>query len=502
MGFLDQMKQTATQNVEYNKSVTENGAIGYATSGKRLVDMNLKTSSYRNLSDNQIINDFEGVYLEHKELALKWLFFARDIRGGMGERRLFRVCLKWLVERHPQDVLHLLPLVSEYGRWDDLFVILDTKKANDVINIIGYQLEADIDKYNKGENVSLLAKWLPTPSTANVDKKRWAKKFMKAFKLDAKQYQKLLSTLRGRIGIVETKMSQGKWEQIDYTFVPSKANLKYNNAFLRHDEKRRRDFLKLVDSGKAKINSGTLFPHEIWSNLRRGGDDESLDALWDSQKRYESLGEMIVVCDGSGSMLTQIGKTKQLALDVAQSLATYFAEGLKGSFRGKFITFSMNPKLVDISGCYTLKDKFNMVSKHTEVANTDIYKVYKLILDTAMANKTPIEEMPKSVLIISDGEFDGMAYTGGGKHRGGTNSLFKELEAMFNDKGYPFPKTIFWNVMGRSGTIPMVQSNTGLALVSGFSPSITSMLLSNKNDPFEILLEKLLSERYSYITLK
>jgi hypothetical protein len=299
-------------------------------------------------------------------------------------------------------------------------------------------------------------------------------------------------------------MCANEWDKIKYENVPSRANLNYNNAFLRHDEARRREFLGQVEKGEKKIHAGKLYPHDI---VHKYADtirfDETLEQLWKALPQKE-IANTLVVADGSGSMTSTIGKTNVTALDVANALAIYFAEHNKGEFNNTYITFSENPQIVRFNKTDSLHAKIGKALSHHEIANTNIEKVFGLILKTAIDNKLSQEEMPKNILIISDMEFDSCAMAGEMSRYYGykkpDQKLFKVIEEAYNNHGYKLPKLIFWNVNSRTGTIPMKENDLGVALVSGFSTNIAEMVMNDKLDPLEILLDKLNTPRYEKVT--
>lgn len=292
-------------------------------------------------------------------------------------------------------------------------------------------------------------------------------------------------------------MSAKQWGDIKYEAVPSRANLIYNDAFLRNDEERRREFLAQLEKGEVKINAGTLFPHDIVHKYCNGGYrglkayDATIEGLWKSlPDLVNGCGNTIVVADGSGSMTVPVGGTSTTALEVANALAIYFAERSSGEFKDKYITFSSRPQFVDFSSGRSLRDKISIALGHNEISNTNIEAVFDLILSTAVRNNMRQEDIPANILIISDMEFD-CATTG----RIGAN-LFKTIEAKYRNYGYKLPRLVFWNVNSRTNTIPVRENDMGVALVSGFSVNICKMVMSGKTDPFECLLETLNSERY------
>lgn len=484
-------------------SVTENGAVGYATSGKNLVDMFFKVSSYRNLSDKEIENDFAKAWAEDPELALKFAFFVGDIREGLGERRMFRVILNWLART--TDIAHLMALVPEYNRFDSLFLLKGTQYEDQMVNYVKSKLTVD----KTADHPSLLAKWMPSVNTSSKDSRDLARWFCNKFNMSEKEYRKTLSGIRNKLNIVETQMCAGKWDEVKYEAVPSKANLLYKDAFLKHDEARRKVFIDKVNAGEAKINAGVTMPHEIvhaysdnrWCQVK--AMDPALEALWKNLKNTVEGGHNImVVRDGSGSMTSTIGGTSVSALEVATALSVYFSERQSGEFQNKFITFSSRPQFVDLSKCTTLQQKLTVCQSYDECSNTDIEATFDLVLRTAVKNHMKQEDIP-DLLIVSDMEFDGATTNFGWRNTSDSAkaTLFAKIEAKFNAAGYQLPKLIFWNVMSRTNTIPVQENVKGLALVSGFSTNVMDCVLSNKLDPFEILKEKLLKPRYEAITL-
>lgn len=503
MNFMENMKEVL--NEEFNESVTENGAVGYRTTGQAMLDFNYKVSSYRNKSDEEIIKDFEKVWLDNKVLAMQFLFFIRDREEGLGERRLFRVIIKHLANTETEMVEKVVPVIAEYGRWDDLLELFDTPLEEYVMKILGNQLLEDVMNMSLEQPISLLAKWLPSINASSKKQKERAKKIIKSSDIKEKEYRKLVSGLREYIDVTERKMCANEWDKIKYENVPSRANLNYNSAFLKHDEERRREFLSKVEKGEKQIHAGKLYPHDIVHKYMAGWYDKvkpkdtTLEELWKALPQKE-IANTLVVADGSGSMTCTIGKTNITALDVANALAIYFAEHNKGQFKDKYITFSENPQFVDFTGLASLHDKIRQACAYSEVANTNIEKVFDLILETAKIHNIPQEEMPANILIISDMEFDSCVECG--RYRFGerpTKKFFKEISERYEDAGYKLPRLVFWNVDSRTGTIPMKENDLGVALVSGFSTNIAEMVMSSKIDPLGVLLEKLGTERYKKI---
>ena len=497
--FMTNLKSVLDE--EYNVSITENGAVGYRTTGKELLDINFSISSLRNMSEKQIMSKFEAAFLENRLYAIKWLFYAGDVRCGVGERRLFRIGMKYLANTYPEVVKAVLYLVPFYTRWDNLLPLLDTSLKCEVLLFIENQLKEDLDNYNNGNNISLLAKWLPSLNASSSETKRYARIICNTLKLTDRKYRKMLSILRSYLKVVEVSMSINEWGNIDYSTIPSKANLNYKNAFMRHDKDRRTKYLESLSRGETKINADVLFPHVIVHKYGMYGymQDTTIEELWKALPDYvQNTGNTICVSDGSGSMTRRIDKhSTESCLDVAVSLAIYFAERSSGQFKDKFITFSSRPQLVDLSYGKTLREKINIAGRYTEVDDTNIEAVFDLILTTAIQNKMTQDEIPQNILILSDMEFNDCATTNGDMSL--STKLFKVIEEKYSNAGYKLPRLIFWNINSRTGTIPVKENELGVALVSGYSPAVMKMVLSNKLDPYECLIDQINSTRYDSV---
>lgn len=497
LSFIDAMMQENSSR----KTLTENGAVAYETTGKEMLDFNFRLSSYRKLPIEQIKREFGRVYYENPLLAVKFLFWVGDIREGAGERKVFRSGLIWLAEHKAGIMRKLIPLVAEYNRFDSLIPLLDTPVRKDVSAYYKKQLKEDNKNRKLDQPISLAAKWASSINASSAETRRYAQILCEDFGWTYKKYRKTLSKLRKYLDIVERKMSAKQWEDIDYSKVPSKANLIYNSAFLRNDEDRRRNYLESLKKGEVKINAGVLQPHEIvtqysntTSSFFRPGVrdyDETLEQLWKNLPNM-TVSNTLVVRDGSGSMLSPIsGKTT--CLHVATALTIYMAEHNTGSWKNKFVTFSSSPEIVDLSKETTLHDKLDKLSHYDDYRNTDIYKTMKLILDTAVTNKMTQADMPEMIVICSDMQFDGRRFNF-------NKTLFEDIIDEYEAAGYKMPKICFWNINDRGErTIPLQQNDLGLILCSGFSVQIMKMFMSNKLDPYEILLETINSPRYDAV---
>ncbi|OUM67237.1 hypothetical protein PIROE2DRAFT_20062 [Piromyces sp. E2] len=488
--------------IDNGLAYTENGAIGYKTSGKELLDINFAITSMRNMNENLIKEKYRKAFNEENMLAVKWLFYARDCRDGVGERRLFRICLDYLSKTNPEIVRAVLSLIPEYGRWDDLLGLLESDVNDDVFNIIINQLEKDLKNMTKRKSISLCAKWMPSINTSSKSAKELARKFIVRLNYNDKEYRQMLSKFRSYLKVVEVSMSAKKWDEINYSAVPSRANLIYNKAFLKNDTERRKEFLGKLKKGKAKINAKVLFPHDIVNKYERiNSVDDTLEELWKALPDYvNGNGNTICVADSSGSMMDCCASSNSTVtcMQVAFSLAVYFAERSSGRFKNKYITFSSSPSLIDLSEANSLREKLNIIRSHRYYTNTNLEAVFNLILEFAVSHQLPQEELPSNILILSDMEFDSMVDLGSYGRRP-DEAFFTTMKRRFQEKGYLIPRLVFWNINSRSGTIPVKENDLGVALVSGFSPAVVNMVLSNKTDPFECLLEQINSKRYQAI---
>lgn len=333
-----------------NETVTENNADTYKSSLNALVDFFGMVGGMRN-NQKRVWELFLKAYAEDKLLTMKALFYLRDIRGGQGERELFRYILKNLVLLDEKIVSQNIYNVAEFGRWDDLFVLLDKEVPNDMQNnvfgVICTQLFRDLAKVEEDrQDISLLAKWMPSINTSSKNSRSLARRFAMWLGWSEKQYRKNLSKLRGVLRVVEKKMSARQWSDINYSAVPSKASLLYRKAFARHDEERYAQYLQDVLSGKQKMNAGTLHPSDIVGKFLKADSDpttaldNTLEAAWKSLPNFfgeNKTRNILTVADVSGSM-SCYDNGKPLHVSIA--LALYTAEKNEGAFHGSFLTFS------------------------------------------------------------------------------------------------------------------------------------------------------------------
>ena len=485
--------------VQSNTTVTENGAITHVSTNSHCLDLFATIGALRRESDKKIQSRFMQAFTENKDIAMKLLFFARDIRGGLGERRVFRVILRWLANNEAESLRKNLAYVAEYGRFDDLLVLFGTPCEADMLKLVKAQFQQDTIALAKGESVSLMAKWLPSVNASNGQTVSYAKAIAKYLGLNDASYRKAVVALRANIKIIENNL-RTKDYTFDYSKQPSKAMYKYRMAFVRNDGKRYQEFIKQVNQGKAKLNANTLAPYELvepflsWeganSYMRRISQQQKdiLNATWANLPDFSSEENALAVVDTSGSMYCA---SKPMPGAVALSLGLYLAEHNTGHFANHFIEFSRRPKLIEIKG-KTFADRLRYVASFSEVANTNLQAVFDLILQTAVKNDLPQSDLPSKLIIISDMEFDQCM-----DNAGVTN--FQNAKAKFQAKGYKLPDVVFWNVASRNRQQPVTANEQGAMLVSGCTPRLFTMIASGTTNPYTFMLEVIESERYAKI---
>ena len=481
--MLEVLKKTA------NRTYTENGAVAHRTSGKDCLDLFAAIGALRRADDQNICSRFLKAYAENPDLAMKILFYARDVRGGLGERRVFRSILAWLASNEKSSVVRNLPYIAEYGRWDDVLVLLKTPCRKEALALLEEQFREDLAALEAGGDISLLGKWLPSVNASNQETVVMAKMIAKSFGLSDRDYRKALTGLRARIRIIENNLREKDYT-FDYSKQPSKAMFKYRKAFLRNDGERYAAFMDKVDRGEAKLHTGTLMPYELVERAYNCSEEErrSLDVTWRTLEDFTTDENALVAADGSGSMYWG---SKPTPAAVAQSLAIYFAEHNKGKFHNHFLTFSMTPQLVEIKG-EDFVEKVRYCRTFDECANTNLEAVFDLILQTAAENHVPRAEMPAKLYIISDMEFDHCV-----KNSSMTN--FENAKASYAAAGYILPDLVFWNVDSRHEQQPVKENDRGVALVSGNSPRIFSMVMDGDLNPYDFMLSVIDTERYAPI---
>lgn len=499
-----------------NYITTENGAISHRSTKSDLLDMFAMGAAMRSRSVEDVILMFKKAYEENPTYALKCLFYIGDCRGGQGERRFFRICIKWLANNYPDVMRRNIQYVPTYRRWDDLYALVDTPLEDDAFTFMKEQLALDVEC----KTPSLLAKWLKSENTSSKESRILGNKTRVAFGMNHKQYRKTLAVLRERINVLERLMSENRWDEIEFDKIPSRAGLIYKNAFARHDlereqsEKNVTTYAEFAKSKETKVNAKALYPYECvaealklfrtgsYWNMRElpAMDDTNrlmVNKYWDNLEQYfsEAAFDGIAVVDTSGSM---VRSDAAAPINVAISLGLYCAEKAKGPYAGHYISFASRPQLIKTEGV-DFVDKVQRIYKTNLVDDTNIEATFDLLLNTAIANKCSQNEIPQNVIIISDMEFNaarGGSYWGR-NHVSAQETLMEGIEKKWNAAGYQMPNLIFWNVDARQNNIPMTVKD-GISFVSGMSPTIFKQIMSGKTAE-DLMYEVLDNERYSII---
>lgn len=496
--FLNGMKTAA------NYTRTENGALTHKSTMDGLMDLFAMGAAYRSRTDEDVIVLFKDAFDADPVYALKCLFYIRDVRGGQGERRFFRVATKWLASYNTDAMQRNLIHVPEFGRWDDLFVFIGTPLETQALNIVKHQLALDV----QCKTPSLLGKWMPSENTSSAKTRKTAAKVRTFLGMTPKQYRKTLSVLRARINVLERLMSEGRWDEIEFDKIPSKAGLKYKNAFARHDierMKRNPEVKTYADFAKdttTKVNAKDLYPYEVvdkathaWGRPMDDTDRLMVNKFWDNLADYfngKSLNALAVV-DTSGSMTWSGGAAKPI--NVAISLGMYCAERAKGPFAGHYVSFASRPQLIEVKGA-DFCDKVRRIYQTNLCDNTNIEATFDMLLNTALSNHCSQADLPENIIILSDMEFDtARGYYG---RNGNTKTLMENIRDKWARAGYRVPHLIYWNLDARQNNIPETFGVGAISYVSGMSPSIFEQILSGKNG-YDLMMEVLDSERYSVI---
>lgn len=485
---------------ETNQTLTENGAVAYRTTNSDLLDMFAVIGALRTRPSNEIIAKFTKAFAEDNLLAMKMLFYARNIRGGLGEKRTFKVLIKYMADFHTDVMRKNINLVPIFGRWDDLYEFVGTELENDAFDVIKEQLSSDIVNARNGKSISLLAKWLKSTSGISIESAKLGKLTAKKLNLSYKEYRKILSALREQLNIVERNMSAKEWNKIVYSEVPSCAMKKYRKAFKEHELIAFKKYIEKVKSGEEKINAKTLYPYDIMEaaeldsgycnkNLDMDNWDEVLEEQWKALPNYvEGEHNILIMADTSASM-----GGRPMATSVG--LAIYFAERNQGAWHNRFLTFSSQPSFVELKG-ENLKEKVTCIP--AIVDNTNIEAAFDLVLKTAIDNNLSQKDMPQAIVIVSDMEFDRATEDYSSiEHK---NKIMDEIAYKFQQNGYIIPKIIYWNADSRQDTYHAVCENKNVAMVSGQSvAAFRSVLIALDEDPYNTMVETLNDKIYDVV---
>ena len=333
MSYLDNLK------TEANYTRTLNGAKTHGSTGDACLDFFAVAGGMRYRRPLDQINLFDRAYIETPDLAMKLLFHLRDIRGGMGERKLFRTLLRHVAFTWPESARKNVSYIAEFGRWDDLLCLLKTPAEKEAVKVIRKQLDEDkeaLERRQAGEedaHISLLAKWLPSDNASSPRTRRTAARLINALGMKQREYRTLVTALRARIGLVERSLTAKRPEKINYEAVPAQAMLKYRSAFIKTDSSRFTEYLLGVDSGEKQMHAETLFPYEVLRPFFRGYSFTALpegidvlEQLWKLLPGAVGDANAISVVDTSGSMYCRWNTKGPVPALISQAMGLYCAE--------------------------------------------------------------------------------------------------------------------------------------------------------------------------------
>lgn len=472
-GSTNAFVNAVTTSVTKSKKdgLTANGAVTRKTSGKTHLDLFAIIGAARN-AQNDVVSLFSKAYAEDKALALRIALWARDVRGGAGERQAFRNIIRHLSQTDAPVLNSLVKYVPEFGRWDD--VIESVPVNSEAFKLAAVDLKNAIDSGN-----GLAAKWTPRKGDVAVALRDF-------WNVTPKCYRKYVVS---HTNVVETLMCNKEWDAIEFDKLPSLAGLRYQQAFNKNASKRYEEYKAKLVKGEVKINVGTLFPHNIVANIRTGaGDKAVLNAQWKALPNYlgERSGKVLVMSDVSGSMSSGIGGNVS-CLDVSLALGIYTAERLPEPFKDMVLTFSERPAFHKLQGV-SIQDRINNLSRAQWDMSTNLQAAFELVLKTGKSNNVPQSDMPETIVIISDMEFNRCT---------DDKTNFGAIKAQYKAAGYEMPQLVFWNVNGRAENNPVKHDAQGTCMVSGYSPSILQSVLSGEDfDPMSMMLEVVMKERY------
>lgn len=484
---------------------TANGALARTSTGYKVYDFFAFAGAQRS-TPSLALKEFVEAYQDSPRYAVKALFWLRDCKEGAGERDLFRTCFTWLMTNAQELALRLIPLIPTYGRWDDLFVILDayslcvgntTFEKSVYKNLIYKQLVADMES----DHPSLCAKWMPSINTSSPATRNRAQRVRKFLGLSNKEYRKMLTILRKKIKVVETQMSANNWDAIDFSMVPSQANIKYASCFRTREETASR-YADFINSKESKIHAATLYPYQLaYQAVNYAANDATTNKLWAALPDYcnDSDKNILCVADTSGSML---GCEASAPIYSSIALATYCAERNQGLFHNCYITFSEEPQVVKLDSKRTIAEQLRWIYRHTINANTDLNAVFDLILKIAIQNNLSKSEMPESIVVISDMQIDEAtnSWRWRSTHKRWTsNTAATEMEQMrelWRANGYELPHLIYWNVNAAKPVI--LDKGPDVTFVSGLAPTHFKAICSGLTG-IKLMYETLDAERYDAI---
>lgn len=467
-----------------NDRKTTNGALAHSTTNSNCLDFFYKAGGLRGDNATALLY-FKKAFAENSELALRILLHLRDVRGGTGERGLFRGIFTELCNTETDIASSVLKMIPELGRWDDMIIAFGTPLQSEAETLW-------LNALVKDEN-ALAAKWCPREKSKNPHVFR---AMVKRLGISNSQFRKVLSMLSDT---VEQKMCRGEWNAIDFSKLPSVASARYQKSFGRNATEKYGEYIENLSTGEATINAGAVYPYDVIKSIRNG-NKQVASAQWDALPDYmDGTDERIMpVVDVSGSMDCSVGGSATNSLtciDVAVSLGMYIAERNTGVFKNQFISFSGDPHFHAVSGV-SLSDRYNSVIKSGEDYNTDINKVFTVMLDRAKRANLTQEDLPTKMLILSDMQFDVANRRGYMYGTKDDKSTLEDIKEHYIEAGYEMPQLVFWNLRSVGDSVPCKMGENGTALVSGCSPSILKSLLKGTLEPHTVMLDAVNIDRY------
>ena len=494
MSYLDNLKAAT------DFKLTENGAIAHSSTGSNLYDLFAFGGAYRNRTVEDCLTLFVKAFNENPTYAMKCLFYLRDVRGGQGERRFFREVVKYLAIHQPEVMKRNLQYIPEFGRWDDLYMFVDTPLMMDAFALIKEQLALDV----QCKTPSLLAKWLKSENTSSDESRMLGNLTRMYLKMSHKQYRKTLSILRERINVLERLMSAGRWDEIEFDKIPSKAGLVYKNAFARRDVIKAK-YEAFAKDTSTKVNAATLYPYEVvrkaldnfnWRQWTSTDTDRAMiNKYWDNLTDYFNGATLnaLAVVDTSGSMTCTYGGDVR-PIDVAISLGLYCAQKAQGPFHNHYISFASRPQMIDTTAPDFCQAVYNIYRTNL-VDNTNLEAAFGLLLNTAITHHTPQSELPETLIVISDMEIDEARY-GWGRALETPEATMETIKRSWAAAGYKCPKLVYWNVNARNNTI--LDKSADVSYVSGCSPVIFEQIMKGKTG-YDLMMDNLNDKKYSCI---
>lgn len=490
--FTNAIKEITTE-----KS-TENGAFAYNTTDSDLLDLFAEIGALRPRTEAEITEKFQRAFYENPELAMRMAFYARDVRfGGLGERRTFRIILKWICENYADLAIANIPNITTFGRFDDLYTYIGTDAEEAMWKYMYDILTRDYEQMLKGKPISLLAKWLKSINTSSRESRKLARLTLKNLGFhNERHYRKVLARMRDYLNVAEHRMSAQEWDKINYSQVPAYAIKNYGSAFAKHDYERWNQYLKDLQKGTTKVNASTLYPYDLVHQYmdRYYGDSYGpntlVEAQWKALPNYVGDGaNVMVMADVSGSMTGR-------PMETSIGLAAYFAQHNHGPFEGLFLTFTDIPRYIHVRSDDKLYTMVNKIKQNVGY-NTDLNRAFNLILDTALENHVPQEDLPRALVVVSDMEIDSYVRFHG-------LDFVKTWRERFKAYGYELPQLVLWNVEARNDTFLTKMATKGVTFLSGQSASTFRSLIDTLNckSAYEAMVKVLMNPAYDVVVTK